>query len=74
MPGRASGSWLVTGRRTYYDLIAERIANMDFPGFQDVQAKGVWDLKPGHRLSLFVLRSREIADMREEDRPKRLRG
>ena len=27
LPGRASGSWLVTGRRTYYDLIAERIAD-----------------------------------------------
>ena len=68
LPGRASGSWLVTGRRTYYDLIAERIAKMDFPGFQDVQAKGVWDPKPGHRLTLFVLRSRESADTsRQED-------
>ena len=67
LPGRASGSWLVTGRRTYYDLIAERIAKMDFPGFQDVQAKGVWDPKPGHRLTLFVLRSRESADIKEED-------
>ena len=67
LPGRASGSWLVTGRRTYYDLIAERIAKMDFPGFQDVQAKGVWDPKPGHRLTLFVLRSRESADIEEED-------
>ena len=67
LPGRASGSWLVSGRRTYYDLIAERIAKMDFPGFQDVQAKGVWDPKPGHRLSLFVLRSRESADIEDED-------
>ena len=67
LPGRASGSWLVTGRRTYYDLIAERIAKMDFPGFQDVQAKGVWDPKPGHRLTLFVLRSRESADMKDKD-------
>ena len=67
LPGQASGSWLVTGRRTYYDLIAERIAKMDFPGFQDVQAKGVWDPKPGHRLTLFVLRSRESADIKEED-------
>ncbi|HEY7474554.1 MAG TPA: TonB-dependent receptor [Vicinamibacterales bacterium] len=62
LPGGASGSWLVTGRRTYYDLIAERIADLDFPDFQDVQGKGVWDPKPGHRLTLFVLRSRESAD------------
>ena len=67
LPGRASGSWLVTGRRTYYDLIAERIADHDFPGFQDVQAKGVWDPKPGHRLTLFVLRSRESADTSGRD-------
>jgi hypothetical protein len=67
LPGRASGSWLVTGRRTYYDLIAERIANHDFPGFQDVQAKGVWDPKPGHRLTLFALRSRESADTSGKD-------
>ena len=67
LPGRASGSWLVTARRTYYDLIAERIAKMDFPGFQDVQAKGVWDPKPGHRLTLFMLSSRESADIKEED-------
>jgi hypothetical protein len=67
LPGRARGSWLVTGRRTYYDLIAERIEKMDFPGFQDVQAKGVWDPRPGHRVSLFVLRSRESADTRGKD-------
>ena len=67
LPGRASGSWLVTGRRTYYDLIAERIADHDFPGFQDVQAKGVWNPKPGHRLALFVLRSRESADTSGKD-------
>ena len=67
LPGRASGSWLVTGRRTYYDLIVDRIAKADWPGFQDVQAKGVWDPKPGHRLTLFVLRSRESADTTNDD-------
>jgi hypothetical protein len=67
LPGRTTGSWLVTGRRTYYDLIAERIEKLDFPDFQDLQAKGVWDPKPGHRLTLFALRSRESADMRSKD-------
>ena len=67
LPGRATGSWLVTGRRTYYDLIADNLTNDDFPGFQDVQAKGVWDPKPGHRLTLFALRSRESADMTGKD-------
>jgi TonB-dependent Receptor Plug Domain/Carboxypeptidase regulatory-like domain len=69
LPGRASGSWLVTGRRTYYDLIAARIVKNEFPYFQDVQAKGVWDPKPGHRLMLFALRSREGADVRDDSTP-----
>ena len=40
LPGRASGSWLVTGRRTYYDLIAERIAKMRFPGLSGRAGEG----------------------------------
>ena len=32
-----------------------------------MQAKAVWDPKPGHRLTLFVLSSRESADIKEED-------
>ena len=40
LPGRASGSWLVTGRRTYYDLIAERIANDGFPGLSGRAGEG----------------------------------
>ena len=67
LPGHATGSWLVTGRRTYYDLIAERIVDGDLPSFQDVQAKAVWDPKPGHRLTLFALRSRESADVADDD-------
>jgi hypothetical protein len=68
LPGQADGSWLVTGRGTYYDLLVDRIAKQgDFPGFQDVQAKGVWDPKPGHRLTLFAWRSRERADVTGED-------
>ena len=59
VPGRASGSWLVTGRRTYYDLIAEPLVNTDLPGFTDVQAKAVWSPRPGQRLTAFGLLSRE---------------
>ena len=33
------GSWLVTGRRTYYDVFAERITDNDLPSFADLQAK-----------------------------------
>lgn len=55
------GSWLVSARRTYYDLVASRITDQEFPRFSDVQAKGVWELAPGRRISLFALRSRQAA-------------
>ncbi len=61
LPGRATGSWLVSARRTYYDLVASRIAGQDFPQFADLQTKLVWDLVPGRTLSLFGLRSRQDA-------------
>lgn len=60
--GLPSGSWLVSARRTYYDLIAERITDNDLPSFSDLQAKGVWEPHPGHRLTLFGLTSRESTD------------
>ena len=61
LPGDAVGSWLVTGRRTYYDLVAARITDQEFPAFADVQAKGVWEPAPGRRLTLFGLSSRQAA-------------
>ena len=61
LPKRANGSWLVSARRTYYDLVASRIVDQDFPRFADVQTKGVWELAPGRTLSVFGLRSRQDA-------------
>src|SRR5262245_12598309 len=62
LPGGAKGSWLVTGRRTYYDLVAKKITKNDLPSFEDVQAKGVWTPRTGHQLSVFTLRSHERTD------------
>lgn len=61
LPRRVRGSWLVSARRTYYDLVAARITDQDFPRFADVQAKGVVELAPGRTLSVFGLRSRQDA-------------
>ena len=61
LPGKAVGSWLVTGRRTYYDLVAEPLTDQQFPAFADLQAKGVWEAAPGRTLSVFGLRSRQDA-------------
>lgn len=62
VPGRKDASWLVTGRRTYYDLFAERFVDSDLPSFADLQSKVVWDRRPGQRFVLFGLRSREKTD------------
>ena len=62
LPGSMKGSWLVSARRTYYDLIANRIVGTTLPAFADVQAKAAWEMRPGQRLSLFVLNSRERTD------------
>ena len=56
------GSWLVTGRRTYYDLVAERIVDTDLPAFSDVQARRLGAAARASGSPLFGLRSRESAD------------
>jgi hypothetical protein len=62
LPGSAPGSWLVTGRRTYYDLVAERIVEDDLPSFGDLQAKLYRELGSGSRLTFTGLVSRESTD------------
>jgi len=61
LPGTAVGSWLVTGRRTYYDLVASPLTGQEFPAFADLQAKGVWQAAPGRTLTVFGLASRQDA-------------
>ena len=61
LPKGAKGSWLVTGRRTYYDLVAARVTNQDFPGFADLQARGTWAPSAGTHLTMFSLTSRQSA-------------
>ena len=60
------GSWILSARRTYYDLIAERIIDEDLPGFQDVQFRGTYEISPTTRVTLFGIRSREGGDARFE--------
>jgi hypothetical protein len=66
-PGDAKGSWFVTARRTYYDLVAGRINNENYPSFADVQFKAAWEFGRGHRLSFQGLASREESDFFIED-------
>ena len=73
-PGPGDGSFLFAGRRTYYDLIADRVTGENFPSFGDLQFKAVWPVGPGHRLSVLGLTSREDADfvIDDEDEPRDL--
>ena len=63
----AGGSWLLSGRRTYYDLVAGLVTDQSLPAFADVQAQAHWTFGPGHRIALFGLTSRENADFRFDD-------
>jgi hypothetical protein len=55
-------SWLVTGRRTYYDLVANRIVDTDLPAFADLQGKLNFEPRAGRRLTLLGVLSRESAN------------
>lgn len=66
LPGGIGNSWLLTARRTYYDLVAERITDGDFPAFRDIQARVDVAVGPGV-LTLSGLSSREAADLDLED-------
>jgi hypothetical protein len=62
LPGAGDGSWLLAGRRTYYDLVLERIVDDELPRFDDLQLKLSWRGSRGQRLALTGWRSRETAD------------
>ena len=62
-PGPGEGTWLLSARRTYYDLVAGRLQDQNFPSFADVQLQAGWEVGRGHRLSFLGLRSREDADL-----------
>ena len=70
LPGNDKGSWIVTARRTYYDLVANSIADTELPAFGDLQGRVDWNLGAATRLAFFGLLSREATDaFIEDDRP-----
>ena len=64
LPGSGEeGSWLLSGRRTYYDIILDNLADVPigtvFPNFRDMQAKVVYDLSPEQKLRINFTDSKE---------------
>jgi outer membrane receptor for ferrienterochelin and colicin len=74
LPKHAAGSWLLTARRTYYDLVAERFVDTDLPSFNDVQGSVRWDAGGGRWLTVSGIRSREDTDATFDDDETRERG
>jgi TonB dependent receptor-like, beta-barrel/TonB-dependent Receptor Plug Domain len=68
LPGGHRGSWLVTTRRTYYDLLIGRVSSeiRRFPMFADGQAKVVWEPAPRWKVVAHVLVSHENTDARPD--------
>jgi len=57
--GERKGSWLVSARQSYLDLIVHRITESAASfGFSDAQARVAYDLSPRQRLDLTVLAGR----------------
>lgn len=70
LPGEGNGSWIVTGRRTYYDLVADQLVDTELPAFGDLQGRLDWRLGQRTLLSFSGLLSRESTDaFLEDDRP-----
>ena len=60
---KARGSWIVTARRTYYDIVAERFTDSDLPVVQRPAGQDrVRNSAADARSRVFGLRSREATD------------
>ncbi len=66
-PGWLDGSWLLSSRRTYYDLVVEPFVknaglvedNVSFPSFYDIQAKLSFRPHRGHKINLLGIFSED---------------
>jgi len=52
---RGRGSWMLSVRRSYLDLLVDAIGMGVAPRYSDYQGKAVYDLSPSHQLSLLAV-------------------
>ncbi|CAN5712587.1 TonB-dependent receptor [soil metagenome] len=63
--GSRRGSWLMSARQSYLNLIIRQIDPTLRFGFSDAQAKLVYDVAPGQRLELAMIAGRSRATERQ---------
>lgn len=71
LPKPLNGGWLISGRRTYYDLILGPIArsqnlvdgDVAFPNFRDIQFKGVMNPWEDHHFTINALTSSDNTEL-----------
>ncbi len=74
LPGAGEeGSWILSGRRTYYDILLDELADLPagtvLPNFRDLQTKIVYDLSPEQKIRFNFTDSHEemiLADLEVE--------
>ena len=70
LPRRATGSWLVSARRSHLDLVAERVIGDTLPSFHDVHARVSWGPRPRQRVSFVGLAGRERTQYDDDSAPR----
>jgi hypothetical protein len=66
-PVGSNGSWVVSARRSYLELIAGSFDLDAVPKYANYQAKGVYDLTPRLHLEVLSLGGRDTIEMRETE-------
>ena len=71
--GEKSGSWLVSARKSYLELLLKQIdEENDFGfGFSDIQSKLVYDVAPAHRAELTIVAAGRVSIRRARRRAER---
>lgn len=59
LPKSLAGSWLVSARRGFVDLLPEKVLGTTLPTFYDVHARGLWRPRATERATVFGGASRE---------------
>ncbi|MGH1365377.1 MAG: TonB-dependent receptor [Calditrichia bacterium] len=65
--GGGKGSWLISGRRSYLDIIADAINAGGAPRFEDVQGKLVFDISPTNKLTFLNIFGNNAFNQDQED-------